>query len=422
MKKNKRRKQVYEKILSIFAWLAFVLSLIMAILTIFSSFSDETNGKEIFKRKFLIVQSDSMSRSTISENEKIFFNTGDIVVIKTNFNTSDFKEGDVISFFSYNQDSYGKTLTHKIRSVKRNANGVLIGYETYGINTGISDGALVVEEAIIGQYVGKIKGIGNIFSFLKTPQGYYLSVLIPLVLLIVFFSIKVGKYLGERAGAIEDNAQSIVHNAEGIEHNAEEIEHNAQGVEDNALKIKELRERILTLEQKFFELSGVLIRSTTNEAEQALLSNAQNTENNNGELVSTKDFEFSLLKINKVSFSKKFLNLDSVSKDYFYAIHNELLSYKKVRDRLSFKGISYRLGRKLLAKVTIRGKTLKLNLALNVNDFNKNVYFQKDLSNLKTYQDVPFSVKVKSERGKKNALKLIESLMVNNGVKKIKDK
>ncbi len=257
MNKNKSKKQLFEIILSLFAWLAFILAILTAVLSILSAFSSEQNGKEIFNRKFLIVASNSMSKTIESENEKIHFNAGDIIIIKTDVNTYSLKEGDVISFFSYNKDSYSKTLTHKIRSVKKSVNGSLIGYETYGINTGVSDGVLVEPEAVIGQYVGKIIGLGNVFSFLKTPQGYYLSVLTPLILLIVFFSISIGRYLGERKITIEMNSQSIKKNAIGVEKNAHGIEQNAigvelnsHGVEHNASEIKDIKERISVLEKK----------------------------------------------------------------------------------------------------------------------------------------------------------------------------
>ena len=74
------------------------------------------------------------------------------------------------------------------------------------------------------------------------------------------------------------------------------------------------------------------------------------------------------------------------------------------------------MGRKLLAKITVRGKTLKLHLSLSVDEFNNNVYFQKDLSSVKTYEDVPFTVKVKSNRGVNNAIRLINALMDKEGV------
>lgn len=66
------KKTIFDKILSVFAWLSFLLAIMLSILTILSSFSGEKNGKEIFGVKFLIVASDSMSKSAISENEKIF--------------------------------------------------------------------------------------------------------------------------------------------------------------------------------------------------------------------------------------------------------------------------------------------------------------------------------------------------------------
>ena len=120
----------------------------------------------------------------------------------------------------------------------------------------------------------------------------------------------------------------------------------------------------------------------------------------------------------KISFAERLLKLDETVQQFFNTIHNELISYKRINDRLSLKGVSYRMGRKLVAKMTVRGKTLKLHLALDVNAFNKNVFFQKDASDVKAYSEVPFTVKVKSPRAEKNAVKLITALMDDNGAVK----
>ena len=177
MGKEKVKKTIFEKILSIFAWCVFVIAILTALLAVWASFSSDKNGKEIFGVKFLIVASDSMSKSPISENEEIFFDAGDVVIIKTTKDNTSFKVGDVITFISYNPDSYGKTLTHKIREINYSKSGKLIGYTTYGINTGESDRVLVSPDTIIGQYSGKIPKLGTMFSYLKTPAGYYLSIL-----------------------------------------------------------------------------------------------------------------------------------------------------------------------------------------------------------------------------------------------------
>ena len=118
----------------------------------------------------------------------------------------------------------------------------------------------------------------------------------------------------------------------------------------------------------------------------------------------------------KIPFNKKLLSLGSEVKEYFSDVHNELISYKKVHHRISSKGVAYRLGRKTLAKMTVRGKTLKLFLALNVDDFSRSVYFQEDSSNVKMYEDVPFTVKIKSNRAKNNAIKLVTSVAEQNNL------
>ena len=111
--------------------------------------------------------------------------------------------------------------------------------------------------------------------------------------------------------------------------------------------------------------------------------------------------------IKRIPFAVKLLTLDDNIQQYFDTIYNEFISYRKINPRISQKCVSFRFGRQLIAKLAIRGKTMKFYLALNVADFNENIFFQKDSSDVKAYEEVPFTVKVKSNRGCKNALKLI---------------
>ncbi len=198
---SKKSKRVFDITLSVFAWLVFFIAVIMATLTIFSSFSSEKNGKQIFGVKILIVASDSMSKSSVSNknnDENVFFNAGDLIIINVDNKGTIYKEGDVISFISLSPESYGKTLTHKIKKVNYSTSGNLLGYTTYGINTGKNDSAVVSPDMIIGSYKGKIPKLGNLFAYLKTPAGYYLSIITPSVLLIIYFSINVGRYIGRK--------------------------------------------------------------------------------------------------------------------------------------------------------------------------------------------------------------------------------
>ena len=117
-------------------------------------------------------------------------------------------------------------------------------------------------------------------------------------------------------------------------------------------------------------------------------------------------------------FCEKMLFLDRKTQEFYNAINNEFISYRRINDRVSSKGVSYRLGRELVAKVTVRGKTMKLHLALPINGFDQKIFFQKDLSDVKAYAEVPFTVKVKSDRGLKNAIKLISALAEAKAIEK----
>ena len=213
VKKTKRQTNGFNIALNAFAWLSFFLAIILAAAVFLSTLSGTDNGHTVLGHKLLIVESDSMNKSPVSENETIFFASGDLIVIKEISDPSSIEIGDVITFVSYNSDSNGKTLSHKVRSVKRSESGELIGFETYGVNTGVSDEAIVDPSTVVGVYVTKIENAGILFKFFKTPAGYFTGILIPCLLLIVFFSVEVGKLLGRKE--IADAYDSEIYQLKG---------------------------------------------------------------------------------------------------------------------------------------------------------------------------------------------------------------
>ena len=131
-----------------------------------------------------------------------------------------------------------------------------------------------------------------------------------------------------------------------------------------------------------------------------------------------QDTEDDRFVVKRTPFAQKMLTLDAKTQIYYEKIHNAFKALRKINPRISSKGVSYRLGRELVAKISVRGKTMRLHLALNVNDFAQNIYFQKDLSDVKAYVEVPFMVKVKSDRGLKKALELVEALCQAKAIEK----
>ena len=169
----------------VFVWIIILLTVAMMIFTIFSTLTFDRNDRSMFGFKFYIVLSDSMSPSENNKDDEVHFSAGDIVLSKKVEDPTALQPGDVISFVSQNSVSYGETVTHMIRQVQKTQDGRVIGYVTYGTNTGADDEVLVEPSYVLGKYAGKLPGVGNFFAFVKTTPGYLICILVPFLLLIV---------------------------------------------------------------------------------------------------------------------------------------------------------------------------------------------------------------------------------------------
>ncbi len=115
-------------------------------------------------------------------------------------------------------------------------------------------------------------------------------------------------------------------------------------------------------------------------------------------------------------FCEKMLCADDKTKGYYDQINNCLKSYKKIMVNVSAKGVAYSYAKQVVARLALHGKTVKLFLALDTDKYDAKIYGQKDVSDVKAYADVPFSIKVNTEMGLDNAKKLIADLAKNKGI------
>ena len=116
---------------------------------------------------------------------------------------------------------------------------------------------------------------------------------------------------------------------------------------------------------------------------------------------------------NVISFSDKLSQSAPEVINYYNEIKNELLSYNKVKSKISFRHESFRLGMPIVAKLKIRGKSLYLFLALDPNDYKDTKYKVKDMSELSNSKDVPTMYKINLPRRVTYAKELIADLMKN---------
>ena len=123
--------------------------------------------------------------------------------------------------------------------------------------------------------------------------------------------------------------------------------------------------------------------------------------------------------VNVKSFSEKLSKSSPEIIEYYNEIKNELLSYNKVKSRISFKHESFRLGMPVVARLKIRGKSLYLFLALDPNDYKDTKYKIKDVSGVGNSKDVPTMYKINIPRRAVYAKELIADVMNKYGVEKI---
>ena len=149
-------KETLGKILRIFTTVLMVLSICMMIFTVISVLTFNRSDRQLFGYRAFIVLSDSMSATD--------FKAGDLVLTR-DVDPATLQPGDIIAFTSTNDENYGQTVTHKIRSLTTTADGEP-GFITYGTTTGTDDTAVVTYMDVLGKYAGHLAGVGTFFNFL----------------------------------------------------------------------------------------------------------------------------------------------------------------------------------------------------------------------------------------------------------------
>ena len=184
-------KKIFNIALKVFTWLLVAFTVFMMIFTVVTVSTVNKNERSIFGFKFYIVTSNSMSPSEKNKDMDVHFSAGDIVIIKNVQDPTAYQEGDIISFMSTNEVNYSETVTHMIHEVKKTSDGKVLGYVTYGTNTGDIDEALVEPAYVFGEYAGKLPGAGTFFAFVKSTPGYLICILVPFLLLILYNGVNV---------------------------------------------------------------------------------------------------------------------------------------------------------------------------------------------------------------------------------------
>jgi signal peptidase len=185
---NKTLKKIFNVVVDILVILVMVVSAFVLI----SSITSKASGvSSIFGTAFLTVESDSM-KPTFSEGDLILSEYTDGQFSRK------YEIGDVVTFPMKVDDVNGNKVTvmntHRIVDIVEDDD--LIYYKTQGDNTETNpdpDEELQTNKTIVAKWHEGtvIPGVGKFLHFIKTPLGFFLCILLPMIIFFVYEVIRV---------------------------------------------------------------------------------------------------------------------------------------------------------------------------------------------------------------------------------------
>ena len=113
------------------------------------------------------------------------------------------------------------------------------------------------------------------------------------------------------------------------------------------------------------------------------------------------------------SFRAKLIQSSDVVKERYGEVYNMLMAYKGVKSRYSWDCETFKAGGRVVAKITIIGKTPVLFLALDPAEYVDTKYRVEDASKYSKYAKTPARFKINGERKAGYARDLIERTMAD---------
>lgn len=178
-------KKALKKIANTIVDILVVLVLIISVLIVVLSLSSKSSGvPTIFGIAPLSVQTGSME-DTLSVGDLIFCEV-------TNDPSYEYQVDDIVTF-PIKIDGEEVLNTHRIVEVIMDDN--ITYYRTQGDNKETNsepDEELQTASTIVAKYTGtKIGGVGTILSFIRTQLGFFLCVLLPMIIFFVYEAVRV---------------------------------------------------------------------------------------------------------------------------------------------------------------------------------------------------------------------------------------
>ena len=200
--------QKFKKVVNIIIDVLIVIMLIISATVAAMSLASKNDGiSNLFGYAPLSVQSDSMEPT---------FEQGDLIISKVVYENTVINEGDIITF---NEDVGGAQFVNTHRVIKVDESGGIAFYTTRGDNAPKDSTETVPKIDVLAVYTGtNLKGVGNVYDFLTSQLGFFLVILLPLILFFIYEVLRVIRNLMEynREKAFNEAVETASANNSGL--------------------------------------------------------------------------------------------------------------------------------------------------------------------------------------------------------------
>ncbi len=227
-KKAKRTKTI-NRIINI---LLVVVIALAAVCTFVSFVSSTGHGvPNILGVQLLSIKTDSMYPE---------LKAGDLAIDAPVKDPSTLRPGEIITYWTV-IDGERVLNTHRIVNIFDGGDYLI--FETKGDNNTSVDPLTVHESEIIGKYKFHIGGLGKAFDYLQTPTGFFLVVLLPVILFFIFNLVQFFRALFEYQG-VKNRLKFEQERGATEELIAQKMQETAKLESDRAKIEAELREKL----------------------------------------------------------------------------------------------------------------------------------------------------------------------------------
>ncbi|MEG2137214.1 MAG: signal peptidase I [Oscillospiraceae bacterium] len=170
-------KKALQIVINVIMWILIIVIAFFAIVT----FSQKGNGQvaSVFGFTPMTVLSDSMAPT---------FHADDLIIVRKG-NAENYKEGDIISFWTV-INGQRSINTHRIASVYKD--DLMVQYTTRGDANTANDSYLVIPADVIGEYQFSIPFLGKVLTLLSSSVGFLVIIVLPLL---AFFIYQLYKFI-----------------------------------------------------------------------------------------------------------------------------------------------------------------------------------------------------------------------------------